>query len=957
MTHIKKLVMQGFKSFPQKTEIPFDKGINIFVGPNGAGKSNISDALCFVLGRLSIKSIRAAKAKNLLFIGTKLVKPAREAFVEIIFDNSSHTFNLPQSEVSIKRIVRHNGQGTYKINGETKTRGEVIETLAQAGIDPYGFNIILQGQIQSIVKMHPEERRKIIEEVAGISIYELRKEKSLKELEKTEVRLGEIATVLRERTAFLRNLEKEREQALKYKELENTIKRCKASILQKKIDLKNVELNSVRKSIEEKSKLKDKAKQKAQEIQNKIDSLNNKISQINKHIQKSTGLEQETLHETITNLKAELEGHRVRKENYENRKSEIETRMEQMQSSIPEYESEIQQLRTKSPLIAKKQDELTKKKSELGFLEEQRKKIYTFKTELNSLKERLKDKESQLARVNAESDSAMNQIEEYSEKLKFNNYEECEKSINKLKNNIKSQRKAKALGSFDNEELESIKIISSAETQIKSAEKIKNQIDQIDICPLCQSEMTEKHVEHVTQSCTMEIKDAKKIMSEANNKIKKIRQEKKTLENEINNFDRILVTAEKELPNHRLIVDKQEYVKKLVEQEKLLRKEIKSLSSKREFLETKTSDFSNIEQQYSAKIREIEEISSRTEKDLDTTLLYKERELDRIKDIIKTSQRDLEEIELEIQDISSSIENKTLLLENKEDEERKLNEKFKQLFTERDSFQENIQKQSFNLSEFQNEWRQIEDQINYLKIGNAKLGAEKEALAMDIKEFSGIELIKASINILGERLQKAQNTMQLIGSINLRALEVYKDIKGEYDKVKEKVDVLENEKQEVLKIIEEIDKKKKRTFMKTFNGVNELFTRNYLNLSSKGQAFLELQNEQDIFEGGIDIGIKMQKGKYFDVTSLSGGEQTLVALALLFAVQEHKPYHFYIFDEIDASLDKRNSERLASLLRKYIGAGQYILITHNDSLITDSKVLYGVTMHEGVSKILSLRLD
>jgi len=102
MTHIKRLTMKGFKSFPSKTEIIFDKGINTIVGPNGSGKSNISDALCFALGRLSIKSMRAAKAKNLLFMGSKLSKPAKEASVEIVFDNSNKTFNLPQDEISLK---------------------------------------------------------------------------------------------------------------------------------------------------------------------------------------------------------------------------------------------------------------------------------------------------------------------------------------------------------------------------------------------------------------------------------------------------------------------------------------------------------------------------------------------------------------------------------------------------------------------------------------------------------------------------------------------------------------------------------------------------------------------------------------------------------------------------------------------------------------------------------------
>ena len=134
---------------------------------------------------------------------------------------------------------------------------------------------------------------------------------------------------------------------------------------------------------------------------------------------------------------------------------------------------------------------------------------------------------------------------------------------------------------------------------------------------------------------------------------------------------------------------------------------------------------------------------------------------------------------------------------------------------------------------------------------------------------------------------------------------------------------------------------------------------NFSKLSAKGHAYLEIQEGEEggnISESSIEIRVKMARGKYFDVNSLSGGEQTLVALALLFAIQEHKPYHFYILDEIDAALDKRNSERLSSLLKKYIRSGQYIIVTHNDAIIIDSNFLYGVSMHDGVSKILSLKL-
>ena len=190
------------------------------IGPNGSGKSNISDALCFVLGRLSIKSMRASRAANLINNGGKGGSPSDEAFVELVMENTNGTFPINNPEVSISRTVRKNGNSIYKINGATKTRQEVLELMSQAGIDPNGFNIILQGEIQNFVRMQPEERRKIVEEVSGISIYELRKEKSLKELSKTEDKLKEVSAILRERTIYLNNLEKERQQALKYKKLE-----------------------------------------------------------------------------------------------------------------------------------------------------------------------------------------------------------------------------------------------------------------------------------------------------------------------------------------------------------------------------------------------------------------------------------------------------------------------------------------------------------------------------------------------------------------------------------------------------------------------------------------------------------------------------------------------------------------------------------------------------------------
>ncbi len=949
------MVMHGFKSFARRTELNFDKGISVVLGPNGSGKSNVADGLCFALGRLSIKSMRAAKARNLLFMGSKYIKPAREAMVEIIFDNKNRTFSIDSDEVSLKRIVRYNGQGVYKINNETKTRIEVIEMIAQAGIDPYGFNLILQGQIQSIVKMPSEDRRKIIEEVAGISIYESRKEKSLRELEKTEEKLKEISAILRERGAFLKNLERERSQALRFKELEFMVKKCKASILTKKSGDKSKEIGLINKTIAEKSEQKEKIKVSIEKVQKELEKQTKQINQIGKHIQQATGLEQETIRTHIANLKAELEGLKVRRENYENKKTELARRMYEVEKSIPALEKEIKELKTESPMMAQKAEELKKKKEELSVLEDERKRVLTFKTELAALHERIRDKERQLHRTTIASEAVLKQLEDYAKTLVYATEADCAQAALTSRQFLAAHKKL--LEQAGKEELLHEKQISVSEAEKTRAEKIIHDVVSLDTCPLCQSTITQSHISHVTQDSKDKIEHAEAEILQAHTRLQELRHYKQLLASEIKSAEDKLSAADIEFIRHKSMKEKNEHLKKSIDEEKSIREEIVQLEQRRRALEEKTTDVSKIEEKYENIIMEIEEISSRTKGNMDTTLLYKERELEGMQNIVKRSMKDLEDIEHQIKDLVHNLKEKHQLLESKEKQERELHAHFKKLFEERENLQRNIQKQNIELSEMQNEVRAVEDQINYLKIGEAKLDAEREAIQMELTEFDGVGLIQGSIPALEERLKKSQESVQQIGSINMRALEVYEEVKKEYELVEEKVKTLEREKQQILEIIAVIDQKKKKSFMKTFRAMNALFSSNFSKLSSKGVAFLELENQEDIFAGGVNIIVKLAKGKYFDVTSLSGGEQTLIALSLLFAIQEYKPYHFYIFDEIDAALDKRNSERLAELLNQYMKAGQYIVVTHNDAIIMNANILYGVSMHDGVSKILSLNIN
>ncbi|MBD3247538.1 AAA family ATPase [Candidatus Pacearchaeota archaeon] len=955
MVYIKKLVMHGFKSFVRKTEIPFTPGINVILGPNGSGKSNISDALCFVLGRLSIKSMRAAKAKNLIFLGTKKVSKAKKASVELVFDNSDSTFSIDDKEVSIKRIVKRNGQSTYKINNKTKTRQEIIALLAQAGIDPNGFNIILQGEIQNFVNMHNEERREIIEEVSGISIYESRKAKSLKELKKTDERLKEVLAVLRERTSYLNNLEKERKQALKFKKLEKDVKKYKASIINADLNKKKKEIQKINNDIEKKTKEIGKVKKQINELETQIRNYELKIDSINNTIQKSTGLEQEKLNQEIANLRADLAGLNVKSENFGRKLNEIDNKKQELQDSIKEDEEELKELEkttSSASSKSKKKKDIDAKKQKLEELEKQRKKFYTMKAELKAVKERLQDKQSVLQGYETESDYLVKQVENLVKEL----YDK--KTNTKIISDIKVslQNKKDKIKELDKNQNSLYKKLHTNQHEIKKKNNLVKDIKDMDVCPLCKNKITKEHIKEIKDKAQPQIKQLKKQIESAEDKLADIQKQKSKLSQEIDSLTEELSKRESDLVKISNINNKKDQIKKLHENTEGIKEEIKELKKKKSSLEKNFDENSNIEKRYEEARIEVQEISLRNKENIDSEISFKKREFERNKIELKQLKRDEEDLKEDLASIKSRISEKEKRLNNKKKQDEELNKKFQKMIADRDALQLKIRKGDSDLSLKQNIVYNLEQDMNDYKISKARVKAELDGLETEMKEFEGVEIIKSTKESLLHKLHRTQDTLNKIGSVNLKSLEVYDEIKKEYDSINDKVEVLKGEKEDILKVIHEIDIKKKKTFLNTLKDLNELFSRNFSQLSSKGQVFLELENKKEPFEAGVNIIVKTGHGKYFDVTSLSGGEQTLVALSLIFAIQELKPYCFYILDEIDAALDKRNSARLARLLNKYMKKGQYIVISHNDEVISKATNLYGVSMHDGVSKIISLKL-
>ncbi len=954
MPHIKKLVIHGFKSFATKTEIEFEDAMNIIVGPNGSGKSNITDALCFALGRRSIKSIRAAKAANLLFSGTKTKKPAQEAIVELVFDNEDQGFTTESKEVTIKRIVRRSGQSAYKINNETKTRQEMLELLAQAGIDPHGFNIVLQGEIASFVKMSAEDRRKVIEEVAGISIYETRKHKSLRELEKTDERLKEVAAVLKERNAYLRNLEKEKQEAENFKKLETTIKRCKATILNKNITNKQKQIDQVNSQIKEQQKEIEKLKSQIIQKNKDIEKINKTISEINKTIDASTSGEQETLHRELSDLRAKQAGLNVKKENLETHLENQNQKIQNLKIKLEELNQEITKNKSVSPRIKKRQEELQEHQKKFDILEKNRRKFYQIKSELATLDNKKQDKQETLTEIKKELELIQKNITELADQIRYEKSKEKAQELKQKTTEELTQTKSK-IHTLEKKNLEIEKQNAISETEISANEKLKQDIVKMTTCPLCKNKITQTHIREVIENANQKIQSWKKKRESNTEQSKKIQEQAESLIQTQEKLETKLDEIDNDLIALNSAEDRKNQIKKLTKEQEQTTEELKEINQRLSVFKQQFEKIKNIEEQYDDAHIRLQELSF-ADIDVDTEMQIKKRELERIRIELKATTRDAEESSQELKKIIKQLDQTEDNLRAKEKQEQELYEKFQQLFNQRNSLQDQQKAVETDIIGFQHTIRNHEDKTNNFKIDIARTSAEQEALQTEFKEFESFETYAQPLEEVQEKLQKSQLRISNIGSVNLRALEVYDKVKEQCQLIEVKVETINKEKETVLKIIAQIDKSKKKTFIKTLTEVNELFTRNFSQLSKKGTAFLDLENKQEPFEAGLNIIIKVGKGKYFDTTSLSGGEKTLVALALIFAIQEYKPYAFYIFDEIDAALDKHNSELLAALIKKHMQSGQYIIITHNDTLISEATTLYGVSMQENVSKIISLKI-
>lgn len=1165
MTKINKIVMHGFKSFGRRTELVFGDKFNIVLGANGSGKSNILDAICFVLGKSSTKSLRAERASNLIYNGGKAKKPAKYGEVSIYFDNTKKTFPTDEKEIKITRIVRSAGQSVYRINEQTRTRQEVLELLSMAKIDPDGHNIILQGDIVKFIEMSTNDRRQVIEEISGISMYEEKKQKALRELERVDDRIEKSEIVLKERGAHLRELKKDRDQAVKYRELNNKIKSSKASYLKVQIDNKTKEKNLIGKQKEKNEADLKNLNSQISKLKDDIEKGKSRITEINYVVNEQGEVDVTNLNKEIEELRIDITKKRTTIESYENEIQRILSRREQLKKNLEEninekinnFENEIKELSERETnyekhikeiekniatfrekhklgaetddidkeieLVDKKIEEENEKTNKLneeyqGFLREKDgceiklqtaddkiKKVTQVSEENKEQLEDLKNKKTELKKISKEIEDLLDSDSDLAEKLgslrskliKVN--EEFAKLKAKslgqneqiasniaIKRIIDNKNKfggihgiVSELGNSDSKYSLALEIAAGA--KIKSivvdndkiaADCIKylkqNKLGTATLIPLnkIKSRQRSQDIEKLKKSPGVHgfavelvgfdpkyknvfeyvfsdtlivdnVETARKIgvgkarmitlegdLMEKSGvmhggfrkkerhgsgfKEKNFEEQLKSTEAQFENLTKEIQKSERtRISNENLLSQKRtkkaelegsiiklehslhlededldvtiKYKKELNDKISELQKKIDYSSEEIREQNTKIVELKKEKEELRAKILKLKnpvliaQLQSFEAKktELKNNLLNSkslietkkaqisviEPEKENTKKILKQLDKDEVNFKDQISKLKSEIKLHDANLKVKEKESEKLHSKFKSLFEESKKINEENNKKEIKIGLLSEKTRALEIKINTENIELAKLTSELVGLEEEFKIYNGVPLLNKSEEELKKDINAFERMKESLGGVNLKALEIYEDVEKEFKNLEEKKEKLSQEKIQVHEMINEIEGKKKDLFLKTYDIIKDNFHEKFSLLAKKGEAHLELENLENPFEGGIDIKVKIIGKKFLDIRSLSGGEKTLTALAFIFAVQEYEPASFYILDEVDAALDKHNSEKLALLIKKYTEKAQYILISHNDAITSEAEFLYGVSMDENnVSKVVSLKI-
>lgn len=1175
---LKSLEIQGFKTFPDKTKLSFDKGITAVVGPNGSGKSNISDSIRWVLGEQSPKALRCSKMEDVVFNGTDQRKKQGYAEVTLTIDNRDRALAFDGDEIAVTRRYYRSGDSEYMINRAAVRLKDIHELFMDTGLGRDGYSMISQGKIDSIVASKSEDRREIFEEAAGISRYRYRKieaERKLKSAEDNLLRLRDIVSELEERieplkkqsekaTAFLeysaekkdieialwldtleksagvlreheekieiarsqnesaadeleRISEKTEEYYLKGGEFSGKIDAVRAeiseieestaqkrsaisvsenNIFHNKENIKRIEgeinlLDSsylnIEKDIEEKNdKIKEKQKQSAavgrscEELGRQLNGINavsGENSQLMQELsfaltrltakaadirveQLSSASAVEENENRITSLNADIAGLEKSIESlsamlgdYDKRSMVCAERLTALNNSADGFRLKLQAKRQKAENDKKLYDKLTldtlENRRRIKLLEDLEKNLEGFN---HSVKIVMKESErGTLSGIHGPVSRVIQVPKDYTvaietalgaamQNIVTGDENDAKAAINMLKRRDGGRCtflpmttiKGRALNESGLERFEGFVgiagqlcsckpeyngILSSLLGRIVVAEDLNcavkiakaysyrfkivtldgqvvnaggsltggslarksgllSRVSEIESLKSRDEELTrkQKNAEEEHKRSLAEIQRDEAEITVIQGETAKLKEQQIRTEAEAaackNEFQSERQSLEQLKAELKM---RSNNAKTLIEKADLARGELKNITSEIEEIENKSKEIAGTGERYS---EQREEISGKLQQ-LNLERVSLEKDIEALNAEINLAKSTGTTQEARKKSLLSEIEilkNKNLAVQSQIDElNAEINKNLGNIKLKNERI-EAINQERLQLEKESAELRRLEkEKINEKELSGRELARLEERKANLQKQYDDIisklweeyELTRREAEqtvkplddaaAARKRLNELKGRIKALGSVNVGAIEEYKEVSERYEFLSAQVSDVEHSRSEILRLINDLTKQMQELFIERFDKINENFKVTFKELFGGGSASLELSNPDNILQSGIDINVHPPGKIVMHLEALSGGEKALVAIALYFAIMKVSPAPFCVMDEIEAALDDVNVYRFASYLRNLNERTQFILITHRRGTMEEADVLYGVTMQDkGISKLLEM---
>lgn len=924
---LKKIVINGFKSFCDPSEINFDKGISAIVGPNGCGKSNIVDALKWVLGEQKNRSLRANNMTDVIFKGTVDKKGLSRAEVRLTVVNDDNILPLEFNEVEVARIIYADGENEYYINKEKVRLKDIHELFYDTGVGKSAYSFMEQGRIDMILSNKPEDRRYIIEEAAGITKYKSRKNDALLKLAKADENILRVQDILAEVSKQYENMKKQAEKAEKYKlihdrELELEIE-VNVNRLMTQKEIKNNFSTKLESIAEELAEIKEKVNSLEGDVADKMLQLNQlgteKIDNNRELIQlegeiKLLNSRSSMFRDKVTGLSASLKSDEDKIALVDRKLLEVEEEMEEVDESKYEVQERI------SGIL-----------KDIERYEENRKQI---DIDIQRIEENALGKKRDIENQGKELEEKRTHLKEITDQLivkiedSLNRFDLNSREIVTLKENISSDienvlKEFRIRRNFLEDMISVRYLPSHSEDFFAKLEEFYRQLKD-----------TETKLASAGVNVSKYVKATEIFMNDIFSPEGMIQQKRK-IEHEIATINEKIKVFKVEMEQFYGELDlkegQKEKYKELASESKVT---LSTLREKQNSIERDLQRIQHMRAEYKNSKSELQKSVKRFQEELEEVY----GEIDETEYAAAEAVKRKNGLEQRIEELDRTIQAENSKMSEQQKHIREINEAYM-------AKKESVDRFHIKLAEVDATISSIYDNFY-------------ENLSINLKDYENKEQYKTNRDYsqIRSELAELKTEKGSLGSVNLLAIEECKSLEERHSLLVAQLDDLKIAKKDLLRVIDELNSVSEELFVKTYHEIRKNFQAIFAKLFDGGRADILLTMPDHILETGIDITAQPPGQTSKSITLLSGGQRTMTAIALMFATFQVKPSPFCLLDEIDAALDEANVIRFIGLLQEFKEQSQFVMITHNKKTMSAANVLYGVTQESmGVSKIVSAK--